>query len=827
MKAIALLCMLVSLQAFGQSPTQTVRGKVYDAETKFPIYGAKVQIFTSDSTKKYRALVDLDGAFAISDVPVGKHELVATYLTYDPATITIEVTSGKEVIVQVPMQESFTEQEEIVVTGRKKGEPLNELALMSAQQFSVSETDRYAGSRSDPARMASNFAGVGGADDSRNDIVIRGNSPLGVVWRVEGVDIPNPSHFAIAGSTGGPVTILNNKILANSDFFMSAFPAEYGNSTSGIFDLKLRNGNNNQHEMTGQFGFLGTELLAEGPMSKDGNASYLVMGRYSTLRLFEAMGIQIGTDAVPTYGDGAFKFNWRLKNGGALSWWAMGGASDISIKISDQYPLNLSQNSESQELYGEGDRDQYFGTVMAVSGLTYKKPINEKTYITATAAYSLERQRSQHNFLARRAIVNADGDSIVELGSALGDSIYPLMAYTFQISKVSGYFSVNHKFNRRHLIKAGINIDGFFYNMTDSVLMAGHNADPASQTWVNRWDYVGSAALIQPFVQWKWRMTENMQFTAGLHNQYFTLSNSFSIAEPRVGWKLNMRNGQAISAGAGMHSMTQPMYTYFYHQLDNQGNKVYENIDMDFSRSLHSGVGYEKAFKKSLNLKMEAYYQYLYNIPVTVTPSAFSLINMGSGFQRFFPENLVNTGTGQNYGAEITLQKFFDKSFYFMFSGTVFNSTYTGSDGIERSTSYNGNYIFNLLGGKEFQLNPKHTISLGFKATYAGGQLYGFVDTTATNQLQELVFRDEGFNSQQFPDYFRIDAKINWRFNADKVMHEIGLDLVNITNRQNILGLAYAPDLFNPSAEPVAERYQLGFLPIFYYKAEFKIGKKK
>lgn len=826
MKLTLILCMLWTLQAFGQAPTQLVRGKVFDSETNFPIYGAKVQIFTSDSTLKLRALTGFEGEFTIENVPVGKHDLVSTYLTYDTKTITIDVTSGKEVIVQVPMLESFAEQKEVVVQGRKKGEVLNELAMLSAQQFSVAETDRYPGSRSDPARMASNFAGVGGADDSRNDIVIRGNSPLGVVWRVEGVDIPNPSHFAISGSTGGPVTILNNKLLANSDFFMSAFPAEYGNSTSGVFDLKLRNGNNNQHEMTGQFGFLGTELLAEGPMDKEGKSSYLVMGRYSTLKLFEAVGIQIGTDAIPTYGDGAFKFNWRLKNGGAISWWAMGGASDISIEISDQYPLNLSQNSGSQELYGEGDRDQYFGTAMAVTGVTLKKPINEKTYLTATASYSIERQRSNHNFLSRRALITAEGDSVVDLFASTGDSIYPLMAYTFQIQKTSGYVSLNHKFNNRHLIKFGMNVDAFFYNMQDSVLQAGHTSDPSTQDWINRWDYVGSALLIQPFVQWKWRMTENMQFTAGLHSQYFTLSHSFSPAEPRVGWKLNMKNGQAISAGAGMHSMTQPMYTYFYHQLDDEGNKVYENLDMDFSRSIHSGVGYEKAFKKSLNMKVEAYYQTLYNVPVTVAPSAFSLINMGSGFQRFFPEDLQNTGTGRNYGAELTLQKFFDKSFFFMFSGTVFNSLYTASDGIERSTSYNGNYIFNLLGGKEFQVAPKHTISLGFKATYAGGQLYGFVDTTATNQFQELVFRDEGFNSLQFADYFRLDAKISWRFNADKVMHEIGLDLLNVTGRQNILGLAYAPDLFDPSVEPVAERYQLGFLPLFYYKAEFKINRK-
>ena len=829
MKTILILLCLGISSAFAQQPTQTVRGKVFDSESQFPLVGVKVQIFTSDSTKKCRAVTDFDGEFKIPNIPVGKHELTTTILMYDVKMITIEVNSGKETIVQIPMTESFIEQEAVVVTGRKKGQVINELALISSQQFSVSETDRYPGSRSDPARMASNFAGVGGADDSRNDIVIRGNSPLGVVWRVEGVDIPNPSHFSISGSTGGPVSILNNKILANSDFFMSAFPAEYGNSTSGVFDLKLRKGNDSKHEFTGQFGFLGTELMAEGPMGKDGKSSYLVMGRYSTLSLFSSLGIKIGTDAIPTYGDGAFKFNWKLKNGGALSLFAIGGASDIAIEIEN--PGTLAEQlaaggttEETSELYGEGDRDQFFGTAMAVTGLTYKKPLNEKTFLAATLAYSYEQQKSNHDFIDRTGTIIGDDSIVVHNGR------YDLMAYAFKISKGSGFFSVNHKINKKHLIKAGINFDAYFYNMHDSVLEAGHTMDPSTHVWDERWDYEGASMLVQPFVQWKWRMTEKMAFTGGIHNQFFSFMGNdkinMSIAEPRIGWKLKMKNGQAISAGAGMHSMTQPMYTYLYHQEDTDGEKVYENMDMDFSRSLHTGVGYEKAFKKSLNLKMEAYYQHLYNIPVTVAPSAFSLINMGSGFQRFFPQDLQNSGTGTNYGAEITLQKYFDKSFFFMFSGTVFNSTYVASDNIERSTSYNGNYIFNLLAGKEWKVGEKQSISLGFKATVAGGKLYGTVDTAATNTFQELIYLDEGFNSRQFPVYYRIDAKINWKFNAKKVTHEIGLDLVNVTARQNLLGLSYAPNLFDSVAEPVAERYQLGFLPLFYYKIDFRFDGK-
>lgn len=805
------ILLLIPIFSFAQ-PSQDVRGKVFDTETKFPLIGVRIEIRTSDSLTKYRAVSDPDGVFTVANVPVGKHELIASYMTYDTRTMTIEVNSGKQTLVDVPMQESFVEIEQVEVTGRKKGEVINELAVISAQQFSVEETNRYPGSRMDPARMASNFAGVGGADDSRNDIVIRGNSPLGVVWRVEGIDIPNPSHFAISGSTGGPVSILNNKILANSDFFMSAFPAEYGNSTSGIFDLKLRNGNNQQHELTAQFGFLGTELMAEGPMGKNRKASYLVMGRYSTLSLFQALGISIGTDAVPQYGDGAFKFNFPLKKGGALSLFAIGGASNIEILVSDK-------TEYTEELYGEGDRDQYFGTKMGVAGMSLKKPINEKTYIASTLAYSYEEQHSHHDFLWRTLDATT---SVITV-----DSMAQLMRYSFATGKTSAFFSLNHKANKKHLVKVGFNADYYTLNMHDSVLAPGFQSSPTHDDYVVRWDYDGGAAMLRAFIQWKWRMTENMDFTAGLNNQYFTLSNSYSIAEPRLGWRLNMNKGQAISLGAGMHSMAQPLYTYAYHQYDSLGNKVYHNKDMDFSRSIHTALGYEKAFKKSLNMKVEAYYQYLYNIPVTEDSSSFSLINMGSGFARFFPEPLKNTGTGYNYGLELTIQKFFDKSFFFLFSGTIYDSRYTGSDGILRNTSYNGSYIVNFLGGKEFKIGPKHVIGIGAKVTAAGGKRYGYVDLAATNANQELIYLDEGFNERKFYDYFRADMKISWKMNAKRTTHEIGLDLVNLFNSKNLLSLAYAPNLADPSAEPISTKRQLGFLPIFYYKVDIRLSGKK
>jgi hypothetical protein len=798
--------------------TQTVRGKVYDAETNYPLAGVRVQVITDDTNARFIGGTDANGEFTLKKIPVGKHKLISKLNSYEQSSVIIEVNSGKELILNIPLMEMVVTKEEIVVTARKKGEVLNEMAVLSSQQFSVEETNRYPGSRMDPARMASNFAGVQGSDDSRNDIVVRGNSPLGVVYRVEGIDIPNPSHFAVSGSTGGPVSVLNNKILGNSDFFMSAFPAEYGNSTSGVFDLKLRNGNNNQHEFTGQFGLFGTEVLAEGPMSKNGNSSYLVMGRYSSLALFQKLGVTIGTDAVPVYGDGAFKFNWKLKKGGQLSWWGMGGKSNIDLLISEQ-------KEYSKEFYGEGDRDQYFGTSMYVSGLSYKKSLNEKTYLTATLAGSLEEQHARHMYLHRSLEVTG-ADTTIKV-----DSSFNMLGFVFKTIKLSGYTAINHKINKQHLIKAGVNFDVLYLSQMDSVLA---DLDDRN-SWKTRWNYSGMALLIQPFAQWKWKINDKMDFTAGIHAQYFSLSNCLSPAEPRIGWKYRMKGDQSIFAGAGLHSQTQPYYTYTY-DPDNNGNA--HNLKMDFSRSLHSGLGYEKSFGPGLNFKTEAYYQYLYNLPINSMSNSFSLVNAGGGFSRVFPnDTLINSGKGINYGMEFTLQKYFSKSFFFMVSASVYDSKYLASDGIWRNTSYKGSnisnnidlsYVWNVLAGKEFKIGKKQVIGVGTKITRAGGRRYGLVDIAQTEASKEIIFKDSLFNENTFRDYFRVDLKISWRMNTQKLTHEFGLDLVNLLNTRNLLSLAYAPKLDpNDTSEPIAEKAQLGRLPIFYYKIDFKLAGKK
>ncbi len=799
MKKIYSLIVLSFLvfQTQSQTLTQIIRGKVVDKESKSPLFSVNVMI--DDSLKPIGTTTDDQGNYVLRDIPIGKQKLKVSIIGYTTQIIPVVLTSGKQLIKDIELEESAVLMKEAQVTASVKGQVGNDMALISAKQFSVAETERYAGSRGDPARMASNFAGVQGSNDSRNDIVVRGNSPLGILWQVEGINIPNPNHFAVSGSQGGPVSIINNKVMGNSDFFTGAFPAEYGNSIAGVFDLKLRNGNNQKHEFSGQFGFLGTELMAEGPLSKKKGSSYLFVYRYSTVRLFDIMGISIGTSAVPKYQDVSFKLNFPIRKG-SVSLWAIGGKSDIDILISNQ-------KKPAVDLYGENDRDQYFNTDMGITGITLTKSLNEKTYIKTTFAASVENQKSTHNYILRH--INAAGDYQV-------DSIYRILDYFFTQSKNSFSGFINHKFGAKGTLKAGVNADYYGFNMHDSIF------NDVSVRWINRWNYTGGAALIQPYVQYKHKFTDQLVANVGLHAQYFSLNNTSSWIEPRASLKWQISKRQSLSAGYGKHSQIQPGYTYFYHKFkDTNGNDVLHNKNMGFSKSHHAVIGYDLFLTSNWHIKSEIYYQSLYEIPVEIKSSGFSMINQGSGFSRFFPDSLVNKGSGTNYGVELTIEKFFDNSFFFLITGSLYESKYKGSDGIERNTVYNGRYATNFLAGKEFKINAKNTFSIGTKITRAGGQRYGIVDTTASNLAREVIFLDSLRNQLQFKDYFRLDFKVNYVINTGKLTHEIAVDFVNILNTKNILNLTYAPVPGNPSAVPYQLNYQLGFLPIFYYRIDF------
>jgi hypothetical protein len=790
---VLFFCFLLCPYLMFAQRTQIIKGTVTDKESHTTLTGVVITI-TDQAT--LGAVTDENGQFIIRDVPVGKHNIKATYLGYQTISLqNVLVTSAKEVVLPLEMEESAIQMTEVEI--KQKKEHINEMAVISAKTFDVQETERYAGSRADPARMASNFAGVQGADDSRNDIIIRGNSPQGLLWRLEDVNIPNPNHFAIPGTTGGPVSMLNNKTLANSDFFTGAFPAEYGNSTAGVFDLKLRNGNKDRYEYTAQLGFLGTELAAEGPISRKGGSSFLVTYRYSTLKLFEGLHIPIGTNSVPNYQDAAIKLNFPIGKKANLSFFGLGGLSRIDLIVSNQA-------EPPKEIYGEDDRDQYFASNTGLVGTSFSYNINSTTYTKITVAQTGNEIYAHHDKVFRNPAYKVD-------------SIKSILDYDFIVKSTVAHWYINKKLSAKNTIKAGIVTDVYSVDFMDS----SRQYPPSRQDWQHRLNFSGSTSLLQAYVQYKYRPTDALTLTAGLHGQLLTHNQAKSL-EPRLAMRWRATNTNVFSLGYGLHSQMQQLYQYFAHLPTNPAS-VMHNYNVGFTRSHHVVGGYEHIFSSVFRIRTEAYYQYLFNVPVeTKAGSSFSALNQGASFGRVFPDTLQNTGKGYNYGLEFTAERIFSRGYYIMFTGSVFNSQAKGNDGIFRSTDYNTRYAVNLLGGYEYGLSKNTTLCAGGKITYAGGRLYSPPNVAASNTSGDYIIIESQRNTLKFPDYFRADIKLCTRVNAKKYTHEIGLDLVNILGTKNVLNLSYSPDLAEQgNPYPFIKEYQLGFLPLFYYRVDF------
>ena len=767
--------------------TQTIRGVVMDRYSEETIPSAKIYLFGTNDTLKQ--LSDIDGNFRFENLSVGRYTLVASFAQYENVVMSnLELISSKELVLELKMTEKVVRIHEVTVTGKKEGETNNKLATISARSFSVEETQRYAGSNNDVARMAQNFAGVQGADDSRNDIIIRGNSPSGVLFRMEGIDIPNPNHFARFGTSGGPVSMLNNNILSNSDFFTGAFPAEYGNALAGVFDLQMRKGNNEKFEFMGQMGFNGIEAMAEGPISKKHKSSFLVNYRYSTLELFELIGISFGTAALPKYQDGSFKLNFPWKRG-LTKVFGVGGLSNINILSSDTETEN--------DIWGSQGNDIYFTSNSGVVGVSHKQRINSNSFFEVLSSL-----QGAYNMVRNDTL---DINTGTPFSNFFSNSV---------IGRQTTVLNYQNKLSSRHLIKAGIINDIYLLGLSDSIYRK-----PIDRFVAIR-DFNGTTNLVRAHFQHRFGITENLMLVSGIYAQLLTLGNQKAI-EPRIGLKYKMKNNQQFSAGVGMHSQMAPIEVYFEQVEMADGSLRTPNKELGFTRSAHAIVGYQKGFKNGIRLKFEGYGQYLTNVPVEFQPSSYSLLNFGASFVTGTPDSLTNGGLGYNYGFEMTLEKSLKNGFYFLISASLFESKYQGSDNIWRNTAFNGNHTLNVLGGYEFRFGKdngkfKTALTIDAKFTWNGGARYTEILIPESQAAGGQVLNVNSAFERTYADYLKGNLRIGFKLIGKNTTQEWGVDFQNITNRDNIFYQEY-----NAYAGQVRTIYQNGFLPIIQYRITF------
>jgi hypothetical protein len=750
------ICYSLSVRAQNGQPVSSIRGVITDHASGAPLSYTTIGLL---DTPAIGTASDVIGQFILKDVPVGRHTVRVSLLGYEPVTIhEVLVSSGKEVFLEISLKENVRELSEVTVTPQvKKDLPLNKMAVAGARMLSVEEASRYAGGFDDPARLVTSFAGVAGTVSS-NSISIRGNSPQFLQWKLEGVEIPNPCHYPdITGVGGGILTAFSSQVLGNSDFFTGAFPAEYNNALSGVFDMQLRNGNNQNYEHTAQIGTIGVEFASEGPFKKGGKSSYLFNYHYSSMALAGAlMPGALKEVAGMRYQDLSFKLNFPTKRAGTFSVWGIG--------TFDKY----SQAGISDTTKWEGDNDRnntWTNQSMAAVGVGHKYFFDNNTFLKTTLSGTYASNHVWADWLETDM-------STAPLCDLLGDN-----------ANIVLNTCLNKKFSVRHTNRTGITLTGLYYDMDYSI--TPYFPQP-SHTMVNFADSRGHSMLASAFSQSLVNLNERWTAEIGFNAQYFMLNQHWTV-EPRLGLKWQAAQKHSFALTYGMHSRHEKL-DYYFITTPSTGNKLV-NKNLDFAKAHHFVSAYDWHILDNLHLKAEPYFQYLYDVPVTESGS-FSIINQ---FDWYLDKALVNDGKGKNYGIDLTLERYLADGYYYMLTASLFESRYQGGDGVWRDTRLNRQFLMNALYGKEWMVGKQKQNILGvnLRVMYQGGEHYTPINEFESKEQKRVVFDENLAMQGKMDPALVVDFTISYKINKKHTSHEIAFKMLNATGYKEYEGFQY------------------------------------
>lgn len=805
----SVLISLLTTLGYGQILTKTLRGTVLDIDSKLPLKGVAIKVIGSEpniSTK-----TDSTGNFRFDNLIVGRISLQLTLVGYENKVLTdLELNSGKEKVLTINMQEAIFTTEEVVVKAIKtkdKGDAVNEMSIISTHSISLEETKRYAGSFNDPARILTNFAGVTNTQNGENDIIVRGNSPKYVQWRLEGVEITNPTHFADQNTAKGGISALNSSLLATSDFSTGAFSPEYGDALSGIYDIKLRAGNNEKFEAAASIGLLGTDFTIEGPLKKGYKGSFLVNYRYSTISLIQNLGL-VKIDGVLNYQDMAFKFVLPTNKIGTFSLFGLGGLNSFLIKdIKADMITTQSNQTNTADISEDFEKDNHLANI----GLNHSINITNKSYISSSLSFA-SNGINEDGFKTKSFKIYDNQNVYVKdsMGNKTHDNISKLNKSTYRIST-----TYTNKLNSKNTLQVGVKYAVFGYNYNLSWLDSNKSRFTAV-------DLDKNISTLRSFISLKHRLNKDITIVGGVHYMNVLLNNTYSF-EPRLAVKWRLNNSNSINVGYGKHSTMESVHNYFTRIKLADGSITEPNKDLGLLKAHHFVLGYEKRFNENIRLKLETYYQDLYNLPVenSIT-SNYATINESTNFRYV---DLVNKGTGKNYGVEFTLERFFDKNYYFLVNTSIYNSKYKALDGVERNTLYNSNYLVNILAGKEFTnlgRNKNQSLNLNTKIFVGGGQKYIPLLRDAQGKLAVDPSKNQFWDNSKayensLDNIYSVTISVSYKWNKPKSTHELYVNIDNITDHKGKLSEFY--DQTKPNN--IGYITQFGFFPNLLYRKYF------
>lgn len=764
---------------------QTVRGQVVDQVTGKGLPNMLVEVL--NYTPRVATISGKDGSFELKNVPIGYQRIRANGYNYYDIVYTELVIAGKQSVIEIKMEEELAI--EIATIEAKRGGrirsakmmTIDEMNIVSARPFNIEETSRYITGFGGPARAVTNYPGLLNTDDAQNYIVSRGYSPYGIQWMVEGVPIENPHHLATMGNTGAVFPLLNNNLLASSDFVNGAFSARYNNVYAGMFDINMRKGNNEQHEFSAQISVYGAEFIAEGPFKKKG-ASYTIAVRAGLFEVLDRIGLNLGTSATPVYYDVNFKVDIPTKKAGHFSLFGIGGISSLAV-LDD--PL-------LEDAFVNAGTNYYINTGLGLVGLNHLKHFDNDVSIKTTLSYLFEDYKLQRDTI-------------------FPDSV-PLSLFTMRnIRQRVGFSSVvNKKINAQFVLRGGVSAYVHFLSVKGD--------------WVRRKELHSFADEVQvlanAFVEARYKFSSSFAFVLGVQGMYWSLNKDSWAVEPRAALDFKIGKRHRLSLGYGWMSKIQSFAVSFLVRKQADGTYDNSNRELGLNKSHQLALSYDASLAKFWGIKANAYVSYNTNLAVTQSTNSFSMVNYGN--YAVYPDStgLVNAGEALNYGVEVSIEKFFSKGFYGLLSTAYQRSIYQGSDKVWRSSAFDAQHVTSLVMGKEFKIGKKklNVIYGDFRFSMHGGLPYTPIDLEASKLAGKEVLIDDMAYSERLDLYKRIDVRIGARFNhpRKRLSHHIYVVVQNATMFRNDFDVKY-----NATTEEIIKTQQFGLIPNLFYQIFF------
>lgn len=783
---VGMLGVLNTIEA--QEANQTMRGMVVDNDTKDPIPYVVIEILNFSPPKS--ATTNERGIFEVNRIPRGVYKIELRHPKYMPIIISeLYVGTGEQAILKINMNRKFSKdrprkknnpsEEPLIIPQTALNNQTNKNNLMGLELSNTIkqvDIDRVPYTFGDPARVFAKFGSAYRRFD-QTGLWIRGHHPNTIQWRIEGLPISSPNHLVIGARGTGYMPIFHVNSLKSVSLYNGMYPAEYGNALNSVMDLAMRAGNRFGVEGNIEVNAAGISGLIEGGLDKENKHSFLVGLRTGFLPLLEPLIID-RYYPLPRIHDATFNLNFRTLDT-EVNVFGIGGYSELLVNrdkvLSNDRYLQYRGDVKEEKLYGVfgvSFRDDMYGQ----DG--YYKIVLGSNY-------------NQERFEERK-------------GERVFDSYYAQTTAT----SLLGYY--HHTFSKKNQVRVG---GGATHHYLDHWSLNRANNRFATRA------FIGHSVLAQLYAQWLVKVGDRLQMTTGIHGQYLTWNNDWSIS-PRFALTWDWVTNHRISLGYTWNHQMQPWEIYL--NTSNQPATAGQRIDRDlkFTQNQHFFLAYEWRPVPDWQLKAEGFYQRLYHIPVYNNNADILLTNHSPGQNAWELSGYNNQGEGWHYGVELTVQKYFSRGYYGILSTTYFQAKYKSEDGVWEGKEGNHQVNANLMIGKEFKIGAKRNNNFFVEANYRyrRGDFYTAVDLEASIVAGRTVLDWTDAYGSRHPSIHHVDVRLGFELNAKKklLVHRFFIEAHNVLNQKTAHSVGY-----NPRTREVEQFNYLGIVPSITYKLNF------